>query len=103
MITRMEEWDPPHATAFDFERTSLLGPLCRLGVFSPEWVSLHFMDDRLITLKIQLLQPGIAQMYFSEPDKRLRNDIDSSFASLRGTLKSLQVCYLSLMHKVVGR
>jgi len=92
MITRMEEWNPPNATAFDFERTSLLGPLCRLGVFYQEWVSFHVILT--ITFKPQLLQPGIAQMYFSDPDNRSRSDIDSSFASLRGTLKSLQVRYL---------
>ena len=39
MITRMEEWIPVNATAFDFERRSLLGPLSRLGVFPQEWVS----------------------------------------------------------------
>ena len=38
MITRMPEWIPEHATAPVFERVSLLGPLCRLGVFSAEWV-----------------------------------------------------------------
>jgi len=38
MITRMEDWNPPNATAATFESVSLMGPLCRLGVFSPEWV-----------------------------------------------------------------
>jgi ubiquitin conjugation factor E4 B len=38
MITRMEEWNPPDATASTFEKLSLLGPLCRLGVFGREWV-----------------------------------------------------------------
>lgn len=38
MITRMEEWNPPNATAPTFEHRSLLGPLCRLGVFPREWV-----------------------------------------------------------------
>jgi ubiquitin conjugation factor E4 B len=38
MITRMEEWNPPYATAPTFERQSLLGPLCRLGVSPHEWV-----------------------------------------------------------------
>ena len=38
MITRMEEWNPTNATAPNFERQSLLGPLCRLGVFPREWV-----------------------------------------------------------------
>lgn len=40
MITRMEEWNPPDATAANFEQLSLLGPLCRLGVFTREWVCL---------------------------------------------------------------
>lgn len=38
MITRLENWIPPNATAPDFERVSLLGPLLRLGVFEREWV-----------------------------------------------------------------
>ena len=38
MITRMEEWNPQNVTAASFEKVSLLGPLCRLGVFSQEWV-----------------------------------------------------------------
>ena len=38
MITRVEEWNPQNVTAASFERVSLLGPLCRLGVFSQEWV-----------------------------------------------------------------
>jgi hypothetical protein len=38
MITRMEDWNPPNATATTFEKISLMGPLCRLGVFFPEWV-----------------------------------------------------------------
>jgi ubiquitin conjugation factor E4 B len=38
MITRMEDWNPPNATATTFETSSLMGPLCRLGVFFPEWV-----------------------------------------------------------------
>jgi hypothetical protein len=37
------------------------------------------------------VQPSIAQTYFSEPEGRTRNDVESSYASLRGTLKSLQV------------
>lgn len=38
MITRMDEWIPADATAASIERLSLLGPLCRLGVFTREWV-----------------------------------------------------------------
>ncbi|KAF8798969.1 hypothetical protein BYT27DRAFT_7202705 [Phlegmacium glaucopus] len=82
MITRMEEWNPPGATAATFERVSLLGPLCRLGVFSLEW-------------------PGIAQTYFSEPERRSRDDIESSFASLRGTLKSLQSSLFQIFNTLV--
>ncbi len=42
MITRMGEWIPADATAASIEHSSLLGPLCRLGVFTREWVcSLH--------------------------------------------------------------
>lgn len=38
MITRLPEWNPEDATAPTFEKTALFGPLCRLGVFSREWV-----------------------------------------------------------------
>jgi ubiquitin conjugation factor E4 B len=41
MITRMPEWMPANATAASFEKVTLLGPLCRLGVFGREWVSLR--------------------------------------------------------------
>lgn len=41
MITRLEQWNPEGATAANFERASLLGPLLRLGVFEREWVSDH--------------------------------------------------------------
>ena len=40
MMTRMENWIPEGVTAERFEKDSLLGPLCRLGVFPYEWVSL---------------------------------------------------------------
>lgn len=72
MITRLEDWNPPLATAATIERVSLMGPLCRLNVFGREW-------------------PSIADTYFSDVEKRSRADVESSTASLRGTLKSLQV------------
>lgn len=39
MITRLPEWLPANVTASNFERVTLMGPLCRLGVFGREWVS----------------------------------------------------------------
>ena len=42
MLTRMDEWNPTNASAQNFELVSLLGPICRLGVFSAEWVSPDF-------------------------------------------------------------
>ncbi|KAK0221612.1 ubiquitin elongating factor core-domain-containing protein [Armillaria fumosa] len=82
MITRMEEWNPPSATAPTFETASLMGPLCRLGVFSREW-------------------PGISHSYFSDPEKRTKDDVESSFASLRGTLKSLQSSLFQIFNTLV--
>jgi hypothetical protein len=41
MITKMEEWIPSTANAANFEIISLMGPLCRLGVFAREWVSIR--------------------------------------------------------------
>ena len=38
MMTRMENWIPEGVSADRFEKVSLLGPLCRLGVFPYEWV-----------------------------------------------------------------
>ncbi|KAF8645185.1 hypothetical protein AX16_008012 [Volvariella volvacea WC 439] len=82
MITKMPEWNPEEATAATFERMALFGPLCRLGIFAREW-------------------PGIAQTYFAEPEKRTREDIESSFASLRGTLKSLQSSLFQIFNTLV--
>ena len=72
MITRLDEWNPETATAANIERLSLMGPLCRLNVFGHEW-------------------PAISESYFSDLDRKSRADVESSTASLRGTLKSLQV------------
>jgi ubiquitin conjugation factor E4 B len=46
MITRQREWCPKGEDAVDFEKTSLLGPLLRLGVFGREWVN-PLLYDRL--------------------------------------------------------
>lgn len=73
MITRLDEWNPKDATAANIERVSLMGPLCRLNVFGHEW-------------------PTISETYFADLDRKSRADVESSTASLRGTLKSLQVC-----------
>jgi len=40
MITRLEDFNPAGATAATLELSSLLGPLCRLGIFPFEWVRL---------------------------------------------------------------
>ncbi|TFK52628.1 hypothetical protein OE88DRAFT_1628311 [Heliocybe sulcata] len=82
MITKMEAWNPPGATAPTIERVSLMGPLLRLGVFEREW-------------------PQIANSYFSEPEKRTRSDVETSFASLRGTLKSLQSTLFQVFNTIV--
>ncbi|KAG6377167.1 ubiquitin elongating factor core-domain-containing protein [Boletus reticuloceps] len=82
MFTRLDEWNPPHATASTFETVTLMGPLCRLGVFSREW-------------------PNIAQSYFSEPNQRPRNDVESSTVSLRGTVKSLQSSLFHIFNTLV--
>ncbi|OCH84192.1 ubiquitin conjugation factor E4 [Obba rivulosa] len=71
MITRLPQWNPEGATAVNFEKVSLLGPLLRQGVFEREW-------------------PTIANTYFSRPKERSAPDLESATASLRGTLKSLQ-------------
>ncbi|KAJ2929747.1 hypothetical protein H1R20_g7337, partial [Candolleomyces eurysporus] len=82
MITRLDEWIPMDATARTFESVSLMGPLCRLGLFGREW-------------------PAISKSYFTEPEKRSREDIDSSFATLRGTLKSLQSSLFKIFDALV--
>lgn len=43
MITRLDDWIPTDATAATFESVSLMGPLCRLGLFGREWVSVFFV------------------------------------------------------------
>lgn len=44
MITRLPEWLPANVTASNFERVTLMGPLCRLGVFGREWVSFYLLS-----------------------------------------------------------
>ncbi|KAK1229888.1 Ubiquitin conjugation factor E4 [Marasmius sp. AFHP31] len=82
MITRMPEWNPPNANATNIETISLMGPLCRLGVFAREW-------------------PSVATTYFSDAEKRTREDVESSYASLRGTLKSLQNSLFQIFNTLV--
>ncbi|KAN0087641.1 Ubiquitin elongating factor core domain containing protein [Tylopilus felleus] len=82
MFTRLDEWNPRHATASTFETVTLMGPLCRLGVFSREW-------------------PAIAHNYFSEPTQRSRGDVESSTTSLRGTVKSLQSSLFQIFNTLV--
>ncbi|KAI0927144.1 hypothetical protein AcW1_007520 [Taiwanofungus camphoratus] len=82
MITRLEQWNPEGATAANFERASLLGPLLRLGVFEREW-------------------PSIAMSYFSKPKDRSPTDIESATTSLRGTLKSLQSSLFQVFNSLV--
>ncbi|KAF7298968.1 U-box domain-containing protein [Mycena indigotica] len=82
MITRLEDWNPPNATAATIEHISLMGPLCRLGVFGREW-------------------PSVAQAYFTDPEKRSRDDVNSSFASLRGSMKSLQSALFRIFNIIV--
>ena len=53
LITKLPEWNPPQATASDFEKISLMGPLLRLGVFYREWVCTfnRFVHDKLEDIK----------------------------------------------------
>jgi len=39
LMTQMPEFNPSDATAVSIEKTSLLGPLCRLSIFGKDWVS----------------------------------------------------------------
>ncbi|KAF7314288.1 U-box domain-containing protein [Mycena kentingensis (nom. inval.)] len=82
MITRLDEWNPANATAATIEHVSLIGPLCRLGVFGREW-------------------PSVGQAYFTDAEKRSKDDIDSSFASLRGSMKSLQSTLFRVFNMLV--
>ncbi|KAL1722762.1 ubiquitin elongating factor core-domain-containing protein [Schizophyllum commune] len=82
MITRLDEFIPDNATAPTFERLALLGPVSRLNVFGTDW-------------------PSVARTYFSDPDKRSRADLDSSFASLRGTLNGYQTSLFAIYNALV--
>lgn len=81
-LTEIPAFVPTEATAANFEVVSLLGPLMRLGVVQRDW-------------------PYIAKAYFSEVEKRSQGDVDSSFASLRGTLKSLQGSLFGIFNALV--
>ncbi|KZS93697.1 hypothetical protein SISNIDRAFT_485310 [Sistotremastrum niveocremeum HHB9708] len=82
MFTNPEEWCPENSSTSSFERSSLLGPLIRLGVFQWEW-------------------PTISKTYFSEPEKRTRADVDASNTSLRATLHNLQTSLFQLFNSIV--
>ncbi|TFY76233.1 hypothetical protein EWM64_g7779 [Hericium alpestre] len=82
MMVRMEEWNPPNATAAGFEHQSLLGPLLRLNVFPRDW-------------------PHIGESYFANVEGRPANDVESSRNSLRGTLKSLQSSLFSILNTII--
>lgn len=47
------------------------------------------------------LQPQVAATYFSDPLKRTRRDVDTSNASLRGTLQSLQGSLFQIFNAIV--
>jgi ubiquitin conjugation factor E4 B len=82
VLTSLPEWIPEGAGAATLETTALLGPLLRLGVVERDW-------------------PYIAKTYFSEVEKRTQADVDASFASLRGTLKSLQGALFGIFNALV--
>jgi hypothetical protein len=67
MITRMEEWNPQNVTAASFERVSLLGPLCRLGVFSQEWVCYLLSIMLLETLSVWFLARHRPNIFLGTP------------------------------------
>jgi len=46
MMTQMEEWNPKNVDARGLERESLMGPICSLGVFPYDWVSLFWSCPR---------------------------------------------------------
>ena len=55
MVTRMEEWIPANTLPQNFERMSLMGPLCRLGLFSRDWVSYPLRESSSVSLITVLL------------------------------------------------
>lgn len=71
MITRMEDWNPPQATAADFEKVSLLGPLCRLGIFYDDWVRFTklVLDFGLTVHRSLVLGRRISQSRIGAPEK----------------------------------
>ncbi|GLB45696.1 putative ubiquitin elongating factor core [Lyophyllum shimeji] len=81
MMTRMKEWNPAHATAATFEKVSLLGPVCRLGMFPDEW-------------------PTISKSYFLAPTKRTGRDIEWSLITMRETLNTLQNALFQIFNKI---
>ncbi|EJD50679.1 hypothetical protein AURDEDRAFT_112253 [Auricularia subglabra TFB-10046 SS5] len=82
MITKLPRWCPDRLQGPQFEFGCLLGPLLRLHIMPVEW-------------------PNIADTYFSEPEKRTLPDIESSNASLRGTLVALQTSLFQIFNALV--
>ncbi|KLO08673.1 hypothetical protein SCHPADRAFT_908469 [Schizopora paradoxa] len=84
MIPRLPEWNPEIATPATFEFISLMGPLMRLGVYERDW-------------------PYIAKTFFleTEAERKSAANIESSYASLRGTMKSLQSALFRIFDRIL--
>lgn len=98
VLPLVPSWDatsiPGRSTAPALEIFSLLGPFLRLSVFPDTFVSSlllaapkHGCADQCPSLP----QPSIAQSYFPSPGSMTRGDIESASASIRGTLRGVQV------------
>jgi len=100
-LPTVDGWDPstaPGAAAPMLEYRSLLGPLLRLSAFpdgavrpSPSSRPPPSSWARPDSLSFPSLQPNLPLAYFPEPSTMGRGNIDSASASLRGTLRGVQV------------
>ena len=79
--------------------TLLISSVAARGVQSSGFV--HWTSIPIWCTDMGGLQPQVASTYFSDPLKRTRRDVDTSNASLRGTLQSLQPSLFQIFNAIV--
>ncbi|KAF8305671.1 hypothetical protein DL93DRAFT_2089352 [Clavulina sp. PMI_390] len=82
MIPRLPGWVNPQATGPTIELLSIIGPIARLGIFAREW-------------------PTIAEAYYSNPERRTRDEVDAANNTLRNTLQTVQGSTYHILDHIV--
>ena len=82
MLPRLPSWNPPDASAANFETRSLMGPLLRLNVFDREWVCAPAYPALFATMTIRSLQlPKHTSQSLRSDRERMLNQLMLVFAA----------------------